>query len=244
MESMLQAPKRRPSPVAAPWHTISLLVVFAWLSFRELLSRQASPPAELNPGASHGALVSNYLWIIALEIGLAAWIWAGVHWQGLSLRDLIGGRWTSWRSVARDIAIAIPFWLVWEATAWLMNRVVAPLHAAGGTYHNPEGFTEASLWIVVSILAGFCEELTYRGYLQRQFHALTNNLPAAIVLQGIVFGLEHSYQGWGKVVVISVLGILYGIFVAWRGDLRASMITHAWSDVFEGYLRSIWLPNL
>jgi hypothetical protein len=33
------------------------------------------------------------------------------------------------------------------------------------------------------------------------------------------------------------LGILYGALVAWRRNLRASMIAHAWSDLFEGWLR-------
>jgi hypothetical protein len=38
-------------------------------------------------------------------------------------------------------------------------------------------------------------------------------------------------------MVIAPLGILYGALVAWRGNLRASMIAHAWSDLFEGWLK-------
>jgi hypothetical protein len=30
---------------------------------------------------------------------------------------------------------------------------------------------------------------------------------------------------------------LYGTLVAWRRNLRASTIAHAWSDIFEGWLR-------
>jgi hypothetical protein len=47
----------------------------------------------------------------------------------------------------------------------------------------------------------------------------------------------HAYQGWKQVIVIVPLGILYGALVAWRRNLRASMIAHAWSDIFEGWLR-------
>jgi hypothetical protein len=43
--------------------------------------------------------------------------------------------------------------------------------------------------------------------------------------------------------VITAIGILDGIFVAWRGNLRAAMISHAWADVFEGYLRSNCFPG-
>ena len=65
----------------------------------------------------------------------------------------------------------------------------------------------------------------------------SGSVTLAVVLQAVVFGLGHAYQGWKQVIVITVLGGLYGALVAWRGDLRASMMAHAWSDVFEGYLR-------
>jgi hypothetical protein len=52
--------------------------------------------------------------------------------------------------------------------------------------------------------------------------------------------LAHTYQGWKQTIVIAVLGILYGILAAGRRNLRANMLAHAWSDVFEGWLRSLW----
>jgi hypothetical protein len=41
------------------------------------------------------------------------------------------------------------------------------------------------------------------------------------------------------VMVILPLGILYGALAEWRGNLRANMIAHAWSDVFEGWLKFV-----
>ena len=38
-------------------------------------------------------------------------------------------------------------------------------------------------------------------------------------------------------MVISVLGILYGLLALWRGNLRANIISHAWSDIWEGWLK-------
>jgi len=55
----------------------------------------------------------------------------------------------------------------------------------------------------------------------------------------LVFGVAHSYQGWKSVVVISVLGVLYGMLAAWRGNLRANIISHASSDIWEGWLKQI-----
>lgn len=182
-------------------------------------------------------MLRTYVLLILSEGGIAYWAWAGVHWKGGHLRDLTGGRWISWRSLALDLAIAIPFWIVWEFTAWLVHLAVERVPAATGSYQPPSGFTEVLLWILLSISAGICEEIVFRGYLQQQFQAATRSMVAAVILQGAVFGMAHTYQGWKQVMVIAVLGILYGALVAWRRNLRASMIAHAWSDIFEGWLR-------
>ena len=57
--------------------------------------------------------------------------------------------------------------------------------------------------------------------------------------QALVFGLAHGYQGWKAVIVISVLGALYGALAAWRGNLRAGMVAHAWSDIWGGWLETV-----
>ena len=62
---------------------------------------------------------------------------------------------------------------------------------------------------------------------------------AAVIGQGVLFGLMHSYQGWKQVIVISALGVLYGALAAWRRNLRANIIAHAWSDVWEGWLKQL-----
>jgi membrane protease YdiL (CAAX protease family) len=62
---------------------------------------------------------------------------------------------------------------------------------------------------------------------------------AAVILQGVLFGLMHSYQGWKQVIVITALGVLYGALAAWRRNLRANIISHAWSDLWEGWLKQL-----
>jgi membrane protease YdiL (CAAX protease family) len=201
-------------------------------------SSNAPAPASAGPG---GSQEMSYIFMIGSEILLATWIWAGVQWQGGRIKDLIGGRWSSWRQVLRDFAVALPFWVIWEATARLVYALLYPHSSPSNAYQVPTGAAEIFLWLLVSLAAGFCEELVFRGYLQRQFHAATGSIAAAVVLQAIVFGLVHSYQGWKPVLVITVLGVLYGTLVALRRDLRASMIAHVWSDIYEGYAKFLWL---
>jgi membrane protease YdiL (CAAX protease family) len=226
--------------IAAPWHTLTILLVYGYFGFRIGTPQHAPFPGSTGSAmaaASHAAMLRMYILLILSEWGMAYWTWAGVHWKGGHLRDLTGGRWTSWRSVALDVAIAIPFWGVWELTAWLVHRAVERVPAATASYQPPTGLAEISLWILLSISAGVCEEIVFRGYLQRQFQAATRSIVAAVITQGAIFGLAHTYQGWKQVIVIAVLGILYGALVAWRRNLHASMLAHAWSDIFEGWLR-------
>jgi len=236
-QTQLPTPPRR--LIAAPWHTLSILLIFAYFGFRTGMPSNTVAPEPAQPIVSHSAVLLKYALLILSEWGMACWAWAGVHWKGGNLRDLTGGRWTNWRSVATDVAIAIPFWVVWELTAWLVHRAVERVPAATASYQPPSGVAEVTLWILLSISAGVGEEIVFRGYLQKQFQAATGSVVAAVILQGAIFGLAHTYQGWKQVIVIAALGILYGGLVAWRRNLRSSMIAHAWSDIFEGWLRSI-----
>ena len=86
----------------------------------------------------------------------------------------------------------------------------------------------------MSLTAGFCEELIYRGYLQRQFIALTWTVAGGILMQAIVFALGHGYQGWQFVALISVVAAMLGLLAYWRKSLRPGMIAHALQDGVTG----------
>jgi CAAX protease family protein len=221
--------------IAAPWHTATILLVFSYIVYSN--AHHARIAVAAAGPVPHGTILRGYVVSILFGVGMAYWCWAGVHWKGGTLRNLTGGRWTSLRDVFLDVAIAIPFWLVWTGTAWLMHRLLARVDTATTPYQPPAGLLEVSLWILVSLAAGIGEEIIFRGYLQRQFRAATGSLLAAVLLQGLTFGLLHMYQGWKQVMVIVPLGILYGALAAWRRNLRANMISHAWSDLFEGWIK-------
>src|SRR5271156_4635875 len=204
--AQMQAPTPTPRRlIAAPWHTLSILLIFAYFGFRATLPSSSIAPGTVQPTATHSAVLLKYALLILSEWGMAYWAWAGVHWKGGHLRDLTGGRWTNWRSVETDVAIAIPFWGVWELTAWLVHLAVERELAASAAYQPPAGFPEVTLWIPLSISAGTGEEIVFRGYLQKQFQAATGSVAAAVILQSLFFGLAHTYQGWKRVIVIAAL---------------------------------------
>jgi membrane protease YdiL (CAAX protease family) len=101
----------------------------------------------------------------------------------------------------------------------------------------PQGRIEIALWVVLSITAGICEEAVYRGYLQKQFIALTRSVPAGIILSALAFGLAHSYQGFARASMISVMGAMGGVLAYWCRSVRPGMIAHALQDVLGGFIR-------
>jgi len=223
-------------------HFIGLLLigaaVVAYGLYAQHVSSGAAPQGQL---AGHSMAIQLYLFAISLDWALFYYCWAGVHLSGGSLWSLAGARWNSWRSVAVDLAIALPFWGIWEGTACGVQRLLGPSGAKSVDALLPHSLIEVLVWIATCATAGICEEMVFRGYLQRQLHAFTGSLATGVVAQGVIFGLFHAYQGWKKVTVICALGVLYGVLAAWRRNLRVNIISHAWSDFWEGWLKFLIL---
>lgn len=238
----------RGTPQIASWgHLLGFfligagVVVLGFLAQHAPAGRGGAAPGQL---ASHSQAIPIYLTAMFMDLALFYYCWAGVHRRGGNLETLSGGRWTSWKSLGVDLGIALPFWVLWEGTAYGVHRLLDPKLVGPSGVKTvasllPQSLLEILIFIAVSITAGVCEELAFRGYLQRQLHALSGNMAAAVLGQGLVFGLFHSYQGWTNVIVISVLGVLYGVLAVWRRNLRANMIAHAWSDIWGGWLQML-----
>src|SRR5205085_544141 len=98
----------------------------------------------------------------------------------------------------------------------------------------PGNAFEVALWIVLSATAGFCEEVIFRGYLQRQFAAVTQRAWGGIVLSAVVFGFAHGYEGPRRMLLIAVYGAMFGVLAHYRKSLVPGMLAHAWHDSFAG----------
>ena len=217
------------SPLIAPaWHTIVFIAIFVGLSvvggFFQHAVKQHPQPA-----VPSGNAVPGYISVLVFEWLLVLYVRMGVHQRGVRLRDLVGGRWASLKDVIKDFAFGAGLWAVWMG---LMNRHIlgSGTNAAQGLL--PQGLLESLFWLPLALSAGFCEELAFRGYLQKQFQAITGSAGWAVLIQAIIFGVGHLYEGVGAVGRIMLFGVLFGLFAAWRNSLRPGMIAHAWSDIF------------
>jgi uncharacterized protein len=234
--------RQRPGQVASWGHLAGFLTIMAGMVAMGFYAQHVGGRGG-NAGAGgqiagHGYAIKIYLVAAFMDWALLYYCWVGVRRQGGTLETLSGGRWKTWKSVAVDMGIALPFWALWQGAASGVHWMLGPSSAKTVDSLLPQSLLEILVWIGVSITAGICEEMAFRGYLQKQFHAL-GGVVVAVLGQGVVFGLAHAYQGWKNTVVISVLGILFGALAAWRKNLRANIVVHAWADVWGGWLGSV-----
>jgi uncharacterized protein len=215
--------------VAAPLHTVLVLAASgAWALRGSLNSEQMRTAANPNRIGMYGRTML-FEWL------MFGFVILGVRLHGTPLFAVLGERWRSVREVVRDIGIALVFLVV---SIFLESLLGSHLHRGGPDpavqFLLPHGGAEIAVWIALSLTAGICEETLFRGYLQRQFMALTQNASLGILLSAAMFGLAHGYQGIAKAIQIGVLGVMLGILAHWRRSVRPGMIAHSLQDVLGG----------
>jgi membrane protease YdiL (CAAX protease family) len=89
---------------------------------------------------------------------------------------------------------------------------------------------EAFAFLTLALTAGFVEEFVFRGYIQRQCHALCGNTVSASILQWTIFTQGHLYQGWLRLVPALLIAIVLTMVALWRKSLVPGMIAHGVGD--------------
>ncbi|MEA2568524.1 MAG: protease family protein [Acidobacteriota bacterium] len=208
--------------LASKRHTVIVLLIFAVIAVGGYLTNARSSAA---PAAT--SRLPLYVTVIVTQLLLVRYVAVGIHKYGLTIADLVG------RKCPLDIVIGIAWFFVIRCASLVMWAALQLTddHASGLL---PRGNAEIAMWIVVSIVAGLCEELVFRGYLQRQLAVLTRSTVAGLVLQAMVFGVSHGYQGVKAVINITILGLLFGLVAQWRRSIVPGAIAHALTDIVGG----------
>jgi membrane protease YdiL (CAAX protease family) len=233
--SMPQAPTEtsRVTPVAPVWHTIVLLVVLIGIAVAQGFPRLSNPAMQPNR-------LAIYIATMVYELFLLGYVWlVAVLKYRVPLRELIGGKWRRPLDFFKDVGVAFLFWLAVIGLLLFARFALGFSGAAAARGMLPVTVPELTAFLTLAILAGFCEEIVFRGYLLRQFTAWTGNAGAGVILQGILFGLAHGYQGWKGMLVISAYGAMFGILAVLRKSLRPGIMQHCTQDAATGLIA--WL---
>jgi uncharacterized protein len=229
----IQTSTRRSKSLLAPWwHTV---VVIALLLLASVNGTRGKHPLA-------GGKVARYLWSMGWEWTLAGFVWLGTR-KRIRLRDLIGGRWATAEAFFLDVVYAGAFWIC-AAIVLVIGAKLMHLDQAGKIdamrkqlgFLTPGSNLELAVWFGVSLTAGFCEEIIFRGYLQRQFAAISNSMMIGVLFSAVVFGASHGYEGAPRMILIGIYGLMFGLLAWWRKSLRAGMMAHAWHDALSGAL--------
>lgn len=99
----------------------------------------------------------------------------------------------------------------------------------------PHTRTERDGFDLVSITAGVCEEILFRGFVTAYFMTLLGApFWAAAIGSSVVFGGVHLYQGPKGALKAGVLGLIMAAIYGMTGSLWAPMIVHAVMDIVAG----------
>jgi membrane protease YdiL (CAAX protease family) len=218
-----------PAPFASPRHLRRLLYITVGIAAAMLLQARGASPA------TSVSRVPLYVSLIVVELVLVRFVIIGVRARGYSWLDLLGQRWRTAAGAVFDMVCAAGTVAVLRFSGPLLYQLLGRWTAATG-FLLPKTWLESAVWIAVSIAAGFCEETVYRSYLQRQLWSLTKSLPAALILQAVIFSLGHIYQGWKPALVTAIYGLVFGVVAAWRRSVIPGAIAHAAVDIL-GALR-------
>jgi len=220
--------------IATPSHTILVLAAIdGWAIWHRIFAgHQLSATANPNH-------VRFYVVTFLYEWLLFVLVVAGVRRSGAPVFIVFGDHWHSFRQVLRDIGIAVGFWMVAAALLWIFGWLLRIAALGRNVSMLPHRGIELTLWIALSVTAGICEETIFRGYLQRQFMALTKSATGGIILSAATFGAAHVYQGFRMAILIALYGAMFGILAYWRRSVRPGMIAHAWQDSLNGVLASL-----
>lgn len=206
------------------------LALRAWFGMRTMRSLEPERMAGMRPRLWARAIATQWLLVLAVIAWWLitrrpfAWLYLvpSVSWGfggvmlGLGLMGI--GLMAQRRAIATSP----------DMRARLRERLASVAAILPGRREEWPGF--ASL----AITAGICEELLFRGFVTWWLLHYIPVFWAAVLVQAVLFGLAHAYQGPRGVFMAGAMGLFLGGIVWVTGSLWAAMLLHALMDLHAG----------
>src|SRR5271156_6491871 len=101
----------------------------------------------------------------------------------------------------------------------------------------PQDDVERLAFFALVATVALCEELVYRGFVQRVFQNWSRgSVIIAVVGSAVFFALAHLYQGRRGLVSTLIIGLLFSTIRAWTGSLLPCIVAHFVADITVGML--------
>ena len=179
---------------------------------------------------------TNYIQAIALLWGVTSAVFIMSYIGDISLAEIgfrpITFNYNTWFTAVTLALSGLAFvFFMYQlisslAVAKSGERQVAGSQGALGMF--PRTKKEKRLWFIVSLTAGTCEEIIYRGFLLFLLQAIFPNIPIILIIliTFVLFGIGHLYQGLKGVIGTGVMGMLFMCLFLVTDSLIPVMLLH------------------
>ena len=172
-----------------------------------------------------------FQWLAAAMVGWRVWVRGYTAQQlGLILHDrvtlLIAG-------IIGAAVIATLQWLNLRRVSRIPPESRGPLQAIAERI-LPQTAVELPPYFALAITAGLCEEFLYRGFAMAALTQAGLSAWLVVLVSSILFGLAHSYQGRGGIVMTFVVGLALGASRLTYNSLVPAIFWHSAIDIVAG----------
>ena len=183
------------------------------------------------------ARLRTYTWLLVMEWGLTAglltwWILSGRDWESLKVVSAFSG----WGWLALGLGVAGAGFMIRQMISVMKTPSdLAKLRAEMGALRAlaPVTRRESRAFALVSVTAGVCEEILYRGILMAVLTPAVGLWPA-VGLSSVIFGMGHAYQGFPGILKTTLVGMVMALLTVFSGSLLVAMVLHTVIDVTSG----------
>jgi membrane protease YdiL (CAAX protease family) len=177
-----------------------------------------------------GRLNSGWFYAFWASVTLLHWACVAycVHRAGGSLREI--GLVTSQRRMLVMLACLVALGAALVFLRAHDPRPPAPITIA--TVMFPRTTGQRLFWIAMSLTAGICEELVYRGFAIRALRGRGMRAWLALMTASVSFVFVHGLAGAFAFPIYFTFGLLFGALFLWRRTLAPGVCLHTAFDMF------------
>ena len=226
---------RKCSYLRMPWDFwlifLALGVLLPWRGRARMKKLLAMPVVGTLERLVLYASTITFQWLAVTVVAWRLWIHKYSAGQlGLAVPDRLE---IALASLAGALAIAAMQWLNLRRIGRIPVQSRGPLQAIAERI-LPQSSVELLPYLALAITAGVCEEFLYRGFVIAALSGF--GLPgwSQVLISSLLFGLEHSYQGRGGMVMTLFVGLVFGVSRLSYHSLVPAIFWHSAADAVAG----------
>ncbi len=172
-----------------------------------------------------------FQWFAVAAVAWRAWAYGFTAFQlGLTIHDRTT---ILLASIVGAATIAAFQWLNLRRVGKIPVEARGPIQVLAERI-LPQSTVELLPYLALAITAGLCEEFLYRGFAMAVLAHVGLQAWAVVLLSSVLFGLAHSYQGRGGIVMTLLIGLILGTSRLAYDSLVPAIFWHSAVDVVAG----------